>query len=132
MRCSDSYVARRPAKTRCTSSLQIGMTMAVRASSGMGALGAARREMTKRSPWKASSRKPVIAVQKPADTQQNSRANSAMMIASSQSWPWYGSTVLMAQVAATVCAIISPSNVSRRRAPTKRQMPFGSGESGVS
>ena len=132
VRCNDSYVARSPAKTRCTSSLQIGMTMAVRASSGIVASGVARREMTKRSPWKASSRKPVMAVQKPADTQQNSTANSTMMMASSQSAPWYGSTVLIAQVAAMVCAIISASSVRRRRAPTKRQMPFGSGESGAS
>ena len=45
-----------------------------------------------------------------------------------------GRTGLAALIAraATVWAIISASSVRRRRAPTKRQMPFGSGESGAS
>ncbi|MNN74121.1 hypothetical protein D3C81_1902870 [compost metagenome] len=67
---TDSNVARRPANTRGTSSLQIGITSAVRAVGSIGSLPALLPEMRYLSRPVSSSRKPINAVQKPADTQQ--------------------------------------------------------------
>ncbi|MCY1424799.1 hypothetical protein D9M71_405620 [compost metagenome] len=80
MAATDSKVARRPANTRGTSSLQIGMTMAVRAPASIGSLPALLPEMRYLSRPVSSSRKPINAVQKPAETQQNRIPNRIRML----------------------------------------------------
>ncbi|MNR33706.1 hypothetical protein D3C85_1513990 [compost metagenome] len=77
---TDSNVARNPANTRGTSSLQIGMTMAVRAPASIGSLPALAPEMRYLSRPVSSSRKPIRAVQNPADTQQNKIPNRIRML----------------------------------------------------
>ncbi|MNN31406.1 hypothetical protein D3C81_1450940 [compost metagenome] len=128
-RSSDSYVARSPAKTRVTSSLAIGMMTAVRADGSIGASGAALREIRWRSPPLASTRKPIIAVQNPADTHENRIANRARMATSSGSAPWYGSTLAMKYVATVVWATTSPSRNQRRCEPAGCHLPSASGPS---
>ena len=81
----------------------------------------------------SSCRKPISAVQNPAETQQNSTANSrrmplckiygsSCMKETQISWPimsaglinaqpWYGRMVFMYQVATTVCASVSSSRM---------------------
>ncbi|MCY1223631.1 hypothetical protein D3C81_922690 [compost metagenome] len=71
------------------------MMIAVRASGASGPSGAAEREIRCRSPPLASTRKPIIAVQNPADTHENRMANSPRIAISSGSAPWYGSTLVM-------------------------------------
>ena len=83
----------------------------------MGVRSAALREMRYRSLPRKSTRKPVIAVQKPAETQQNNTAKNAMVTISIGRVPWYGSTRDMNQVASAVCDSISSSSTPRRRLP---------------
>ncbi len=71
---TDSHVARRPAKTRFTSSLQIGMINAVRCSGFNGSSPTVDADILYLSRPISSCRKPINAVQNPADTQQNSTA----------------------------------------------------------
>ena len=58
-------MARRPANTRATSSLQIGMTIAVRTPSARGCT--ACWLAAKRSRPRSSTKNPAIAVQKPEE-----------------------------------------------------------------
>jgi hypothetical protein len=67
-------VARRPAKTVDTCSLQMGMMMAVRAPASIGPVPAEAADSACGSP-RRSTQKPIKAVKNPADTQANSRAN---------------------------------------------------------
>ncbi len=83
MRSSERYVARKPANTRATFSLQIGMTTAVRAAGSIGAAPDERADTACRSSPKTSTRKPAIAVQNPAETQAKSTTKSASSAASS-------------------------------------------------
>ncbi|MNH00525.1 hypothetical protein D3C76_804540 [compost metagenome] len=130
---TDSNVARRPANTRGTSSLQIGITSAVRASGAIGSLPALLPEILYLSRPVSSSRKPISAVQKPADTQQNRMpkrtrmdvckaygqtcttvSHSGWLTTSSKSTndqPWYGRMPFMYQPATMVWPIISASRM---------------------
>ena len=74
---SDSQVARRPAKTSTMSSLQIGITIAVRAAGSTGPLGDASAG-AKRSP-RHSAQTPIVAVAQPTPTQANSNVISAVI-----------------------------------------------------
>ncbi|MOA06296.1 hypothetical protein D3C78_1259270 [compost metagenome] len=133
MAATDSKVARRPANTRGTSSLQIGITRAVRASFGIGSLPALLPEIRYLSWPVSNSRKPISAVQKPADTQQNRIPNRIRMLVCnaygstcvavcSSGWcstslrstndqPWYGMMPFMYQPATMVWPSISSNRM---------------------
>jgi hypothetical protein len=81
-------VARRPANTRGTFSLQIGMTTAVRVPGAIAPSRAAVREIACLSPPLAITKNPASAVQNPIDTHVNRIANSTRIATSSGSWPW--------------------------------------------
>ncbi len=105
------------------------MITAVRACSAIGALPLAEREIRCRSPPLASTRKPIIAVQKPAETHENSTVNRPSVIISRVSLPLYGSTVDMKYVAIMVCTITRNSSTQRRCAPAGCHLPSASGPS---
>ncbi len=71
---SDSQVARKPANTVETCSLQIGMMIAVRAPARMGWWPTDAADIACGSP-RHSTQKPIIAVKKPAETHAKSRPN---------------------------------------------------------
>jgi hypothetical protein len=68
--------------------LAIGITMAVRAPASIGALAAAVRASRYRSRPDSSTKKPVSAVQNPADTHAKSGTKSARVAISSGRVPW--------------------------------------------
>ncbi len=74
---TDSQVARSPANTVATSSLQIGMMMAVRASGASVCPATLRADNACRSP-RSITQKPISPVKKPVTTQADSNANSAI------------------------------------------------------
>ncbi|MNV81639.1 hypothetical protein D3C71_1753150 [compost metagenome] len=74
---TDSHVARNPANTVATSSLQIGMMMAVRASGASSCSTTLRTDSACLSP-RSMTQKPIKPVRKPVTTQADSRANSAI------------------------------------------------------
>ncbi|MNT19308.1 hypothetical protein D3C72_1545640 [compost metagenome] len=74
---TDSQVARSPANTVATSSLQIGMMMAVRASGARVCSVTLRTDSACLSP-RSITQKPISPVRKPVTTQADSSANSAI------------------------------------------------------
>ena len=87
-------MARSPANTRATFSLQIGMMTAVRASAGKAVADETDRVMAWRSRPQHSSTKPVTAVQNPSETQANRMAERLRIASSSGCCPWYGKTLV--------------------------------------
>ncbi|MNV64311.1 hypothetical protein D3C71_1569460 [compost metagenome] len=74
---TDSQVARRPANTVDTSSLQIGMMMAVRASGASVCAVTLRTDNACLSP-RTITQKPIKPVRNPVTTQADSKANRAI------------------------------------------------------
>jgi hypothetical protein len=111
---SDSQVARRPAKTVATSSLQMGMMMAVRASGFITWSRTSAARSVCRSP-KSETQKPMSAVTKPVSTQAESTTNSVSCAMRSRPLPPSGCSCQNIRPAISVQARVSPTKIARRQ-----------------
>jgi hypothetical protein len=121
-RWSERWMAFRPAKTRSTGSLQIGITTAVGMdgpSTGGAVSGWSRLVMAKRSRFRASVQKPRRAVQKPIEIQPKRAPKKIMMAISSPSAPLCGSTFAMKPLATTEGIRTRIMRKARRRCATR-------------